>query len=182
MSKHLALGAWQKLCNVYTAVTPTSKCPCQISPKPLIMSLFLNFTATCASILLCGDALFLRLLTGLWQFQNDFSHLPMVHWLKAWHLARCCLACQQKAARWPACICMLLFLSRLLSNQWDGAFINVGGEISASWPARIQSPIRSWKVFLGRPTLPSPNSFQLTRRKIGSSELFVFSCFRSPLW
>lgn len=39
-------------------------------------------------------ALFLRLLTAPWQFQNDVSHLPLVHSLKAWLLARCCSACQ----------------------------------------------------------------------------------------
>lgn len=43
--------SWQAVCHVYSAVTPTSKCPCQISPKPLIMSLFFNFTAPGSSIL-----------------------------------------------------------------------------------------------------------------------------------
>lgn len=43
--------SWQAVCHVYSAVTRTSKCPCQISPKPLIMSLFFNFTAPGSSIL-----------------------------------------------------------------------------------------------------------------------------------
>lgn len=100
--------SWQVLCHVYSAVIWTSKCPCQISPKPLIMSLFFNFTAPGSSILFSIRGIILRLLTGSWQFQNDVSHLPLVHSLKAWLLARCCSACQgSAAAMWLACICNL---------------------------------------------------------------------------
>lgn len=54
--KHVAFGPWQKLTGLMSCVqgslyTSTSKCPCQISRKPLIMSLFFSFTATCSSIL-----------------------------------------------------------------------------------------------------------------------------------
>lgn len=81
---------------MYSAVIWTYKWPCQISLEPLIMSLFFNFTALGSSILFSLTGIILKLLTGSWQFLNDVSHLPLVHSLKAWHLARCHLACQGK--------------------------------------------------------------------------------------
>lgn len=87
---------WQVLCHVYSAVSWTSKWPCQISLEPLIMSLFFNFTASGSSILFSIKGIILRLLTGSWQFLNDVSHLAPVHSLKGWLVARCCFTCQAK--------------------------------------------------------------------------------------
>lgn len=87
---------WQVLCHVYSAVIWTSKWPCQITLEPLIMSLFFNFTTSGSSILFSIEGIILRMLTGSWQFLNNVSHLPWVHSLKAWPLARCCFTRQSR--------------------------------------------------------------------------------------
>lgn len=89
MSHGLWMPSWQVLCHVYSAVISMSKWPCQIRLEPLIMSPFFNLTASSSSILFSIKDIILSLLTGSWQFVNDASHLPLVHSLKAWLLARC---------------------------------------------------------------------------------------------
>lgn len=133
-----------------TVLSFTSKWPCQISSEPLIMSLFFNFTAPGSSILFSIKGIILRLLTGSWQFLNDVSHLPLVHSLKAWLLARCRFACQgKKQSGFPACATYTTpngtdEVTWLLSHQWDGAFIDVSAVISTLERRNIQSTMRSW--------------------------------------
>lgn len=68
---------------------------------------------------------------GCWQFLNDVSHLPVVHSLKAWLLARRRFTCQSKhrnrLAGFSACVAYSTsnstdWVPLLLPHQWDGAF------------------------------------------------------------
>lgn len=181
-------GTRQVLCHVHSAVSWTSKWPCQISSEPLIMSLFFNFTASGSSILFSIKGIILRLLTGPRQFLNDVSHLPLVHSLKGLAFSQMSLHLPEQAQRQSGSSACVTYTTSygtdevtwLLSHEWDGGFTAVSAVISTLEHSNSQTTIRSWGFRWM--AINASQWFKIKpSRSIDSSVLSVFTSFYFPL-